>query len=387
VYIDISRSFVQCNLTPNAKDGTFKVVAASFSAFDQTFYEEANLFANLTPYDGAVLQLQALADTNLAYAQPFAVAAITDQGLQQSSSMYAPGYPVPTLVSAATEGCTASNLNPVDTLRYMRKTATPVLVFPGALGIEKVDGCQGNSGGPLIDEAACVAYGVFSAVAADCSAGISISVFSRIVADAATPGVNLPAIIAALKFGQTVLLPTPLPNSPVADIVASANDGYSSSGISVSTDGGSTFTTTYTKLDGGGQEVQFVAVAVSAIGVMVAAVDMGGQNSGGGYIYISRNFGNSFTAVTQVKNLTSEERGGERKKCGPDFPPLYFSSSHATLSSLSLSISRSRSLSLPLTHSHTLTNAGGQALLERHYHEPRRTEGLCQCYFELADSR
>lgn len=93
VYIDISRSFVQCNLTPNAKDGTFKVVAASFSAFDQTFYEEANLFANLTPYDGAVLQLQALADTNLAYAQPFAVAAITDQGLQQSSSMYAPGYP------------------------------------------------------------------------------------------------------------------------------------------------------------------------------------------------------------------------------------------------------------------------------------------------------
>lgn len=90
----------------------------------------------------------------MAYAQRLAIAAIKSNYFSTSVPNYSAGFPQ---VDSRLEGCTSANLGNTAALHFSRRTAARTLVSTG-IQIGGISGCGGNSGGPLVDESACVVY-------------------------------------------------------------------------------------------------------------------------------------------------------------------------------------------------------------------------------------
>jgi len=86
--IVIANSFVTCNrdagVSPSG-DGIFQPTAVSISRID------FNVGYGLT--DGSLIQVRALSNTNLAYAKPVSVGAVTSAGLSASVPNFSAGFP------------------------------------------------------------------------------------------------------------------------------------------------------------------------------------------------------------------------------------------------------------------------------------------------------
>lgn len=86
--IQLANSFVTCNRDAGVSaqgDGVFEPTAVAMSRIDFTLgYGLA---------DGSLIQLRALSNTNLAYAKPVAVGAVTTAGLSQSVPNLSAGFP------------------------------------------------------------------------------------------------------------------------------------------------------------------------------------------------------------------------------------------------------------------------------------------------------
>ena len=148
--------------------------------------------------DGAFILVAPQSNTNLAYASPrLAIAAIKSSYFSTSVPNYSAGFPQ---VDSRLEGCTSANLGSVSALHYSRKTAARTLVSTG-IQIGGISGCGGNSGGPLVDEAACVVYGVLSSTTVACSGGTNYNSWSRLSTTGGGGGVNVPGLSAALSAG------------------------------------------------------------------------------------------------------------------------------------------------------------------------------------------
>jgi len=196
----LSKSFVSCNrdagLDPPQGDGIFEPTAVAMSRVD------FNVGSGLT--DGSLIHLRALSNTNLAFAKPVAVGAVTSAGLAQSVPIYSAGFPQ---VDPRFAGCTESNLGNVNAIHYSRRTTVRTLTNNG-IQIPNLSACNGNSGGTMMDEQACVLFGVLSASATSCLPiiGTSFNLYSRIVASAAENGVPFLSLAAGLVAGQVAFV-------------------------------------------------------------------------------------------------------------------------------------------------------------------------------------
>ena len=103
-------------------------------------------------------------------------------------------------VDTRLEGCTSANLGNVAGLHFSRRSSARQLVSTG-IQIAGISGCGGNSGGPLVDESACVVYGVLSSTTVACSGGINYNSWSRLTTGGGG-GVNVPGLSAALVAGS-----------------------------------------------------------------------------------------------------------------------------------------------------------------------------------------
>jgi len=102
--------------------------------------------------------------------------------------------------------CNLANLGDVNAIHYSRITAVRTLTNTG-IQVSGLSGCGGNSGGTVMDENACVLFGVLSASAISCTgAGTSSNFYSRIVASAAEVGVPFLSLTAGLVSGQVVFV-------------------------------------------------------------------------------------------------------------------------------------------------------------------------------------
>lgn len=54
----------------------------------------------------------------------------------------------------------------------------------------------------MVDESACVVYGVLSSTTVSCNGNTNYNSWSRLVSSSATTGVNVPALSSALVAGQ-----------------------------------------------------------------------------------------------------------------------------------------------------------------------------------------
>ena len=195
--MSLSNSFVTCNRDGGLYkqgDGIFEPTALTMSRID--------FAVGFGIKDGSLIQLRALSNTNLAYAKPVAVGAITSAGLAQSVPNFSAGFPQ---VTQNFEGCTLANLINPNAIHYSRVTAVRTLTSSG-IQVPGVSGCGGNSGGTVMDEAACVQWGVLSASDTTCSNGASSNFYSRIVATVAENGVPFPALASGLVAGQTLFV-------------------------------------------------------------------------------------------------------------------------------------------------------------------------------------
>lgn len=210
-------SYVNCNRagsgsgssTTTNSDGVFRTAGVAISNID---------FARgYGVSDGALIQLAPLSNTNVAaYAIPMAVGAVTSPALASgttppSSSTYSGGFPQ---VVPGLQGCTLATLGgDAQSLHYARSPggASRVLTANG-IAIEGVPGCGGNSGGALVDEGACVLYGVLTATLVNCAAAanggqINTNFYSRIVLPGSgLPGVPLQTLASVLAVGQAVFV-------------------------------------------------------------------------------------------------------------------------------------------------------------------------------------
>lgn len=197
VTIAIANSFVTCNRNAGISasgDGIFQLTAVAISRIDFTLgYGIA---------DGSLIQVRALSNTNLAYAQPVAVGAVTSAGLTQSVPNFSAGFPQ---VTSSFSGCTLANLGNVNAVHYSRKNSVRTLTNSG-LGVDGLSGCGGNSGGTAMDEQACVLYGVLSASYVGCSGGTNTNFYSRLVASTAENGVPFLSLAAGLVANQVVFV-------------------------------------------------------------------------------------------------------------------------------------------------------------------------------------
>jgi len=195
--IQLANSFVTCNRDAGVSaqgDGVFEPTAVAMSRIDFTLgYGLA---------DGSLIQLRALSNTNLAYAKPVAVGAVTTAGLSQSVPNLSAGFPQ---VTQQFEGCTQANLGNVLAIHYSRVNMVRTLTSSG-LQIAGLSGCGGNSGGTMMDEQACVLFGVLSASALACVGGTSSNFYARIVASANEVGVPFLSLVGGLASGQVVFV-------------------------------------------------------------------------------------------------------------------------------------------------------------------------------------
>lgn len=191
--IVLSKSFVSCDRDEGistASKGVFQPVAVTMSKID------FGLGYGLK--DGSLIQMLALADTNVAYAQPVAVGAVTLSGLSQSVPNFSAGFPQ---IGTQFEGCTAANLGNQLAIHYSRVISTRALTGSG-IQIPRLSACGGNSGGTMLDEQACVLFGVLSASSVSCVDGKSSNYYSRIVADGDVEGVPFLTLAQNLVSGQ-----------------------------------------------------------------------------------------------------------------------------------------------------------------------------------------
>jgi len=199
----LTKSFVSCDRDAGlntASDGVFQPVAVAMSKID--FGIRYGL------RDGSLIQVLALADTRLGFALPVAVGAVTTTGLTQSVPNFSAGFPQ--IDDSRFEGCNAVNLGNSLAIHFSRVISTRTLTSSG-LQILRLSGCGGNSGGTMIDEQACVLFGVLSASSISCVAGTSSNYYSRIVAGANANGVPVEgvpflALAGGLISGQVVFV-------------------------------------------------------------------------------------------------------------------------------------------------------------------------------------
>jgi hypothetical protein len=147
--------------------------------------------------DGAFILVAPMSNTNLAYAARLAIGAIKSNYFSTSVPNYSGGFPQ---VDPRLEGCTSAKVGSVGALHFSRRTAARSLVSTG-IQIAGISGCGGNSGGPLVDESACVVYGVLSSTTVACSGGTNYNSWSRLSTTGGGGGVNVPGLSAALSAG------------------------------------------------------------------------------------------------------------------------------------------------------------------------------------------
>ena len=96
----------------------------------------------------------------------------------------------------------------VNRLHFVRKTTGVAYDADLGLVLRGVPTCGGNSGGPLMDESACVLYGVLSSGRNDCPGNLNEAHWSRITNEnvATTDGVAVRALAAAVTPGQSIIL-------------------------------------------------------------------------------------------------------------------------------------------------------------------------------------
>ena len=200
----LTSSFVTCNRdagvpSPSSKqgDGIFQPTALTMSRIDFTLGYGIK--------DGALIQLLALSNTNLAYAKPVAVGAVTNAGLAANVPNFSAGFPQVDDGPGRIPTCTAANLGNTNAIHYSRKNAVRTLVNIG-IQVPGFSGCGGNSGGTVMDEAACVQWGVLSATSTLCNNGASTNTYSRIVATLNEVGVPFLSLASGLVAGQTLFV-------------------------------------------------------------------------------------------------------------------------------------------------------------------------------------
>lgn len=192
--MSLSNSYVTCNRGSGGTDGIFRATGAAISLID--FSQGYGIT------DGAFILVSPMSNTNLAYAARMAIGAIKSNYFSTSVPNYSAGFPQ---VDSRLEGCTSANLGNTASLHYSRKTAARSLVSTG-IQIGGISGCGGNSGGPLVDENACVVYGVLSSTTVACSGAINYNSWSRLSTTGGGGGVNVPGLSAALAAGQISFL-------------------------------------------------------------------------------------------------------------------------------------------------------------------------------------
>ena len=79
-------------------------------------------------------------------------------------------------------------------------------VLSSGIAVPGVSGCGGNSGGMVMDEGACVQWGVLSASYNSCNNGVSSNIYSRIVATLGEVGVPFLSLASGLVAGQTLFV-------------------------------------------------------------------------------------------------------------------------------------------------------------------------------------
>ena len=199
----LTKSFVSCDRDAGidtASNGVFEPVAVAMSKIDFAIRYGLR--------DGSLIQVLALADTRLGFALPVAVGAVTTTGLTQSVPNFSAGFPQ--IDDSRFEGCNAVNLGNPLAIHFSRVISTRTLTSSG-LQIPRLSACGGNSGGTMIDEQACVLFGVLSASSISCVAGTSSNYYSRIVASATENGVPVEgvpflALAGGLISGQVVFV-------------------------------------------------------------------------------------------------------------------------------------------------------------------------------------
>jgi len=192
---ELSQSFVDCNR--GGSDGLFPLAGmAIMGSFDYG--------VGFGVDDGALLLVEPLQDTNLGFAPPLrAVGAVTEAGLQESVPNYSAGFPQ---VSARFQGCTAANLPDTEALYFSRLDSVREVGQLDMVGIEGLSVCGGNSGGPLVDEFACVQMGIVSAGRVNCVAGLNAIFYSRIVPDGSGNGVDFLSLAQNLQDGEIIFV-------------------------------------------------------------------------------------------------------------------------------------------------------------------------------------
>ena len=187
--LSLADSYVTCNRASGATDGIFRATGAAISLIDFT--------QGYGITDGAFILVAPQSNTNLGYAARLAIGAIKSSYFSTSVPNYSSGFPQ---VDTRLEGCTSANLGNVAALHYSRKNSARSLVSTG-IQITGMPACGGNSGGPLVDENACVVYGVLSSTTVACSGGTNSNSWSRLSTTGGGGGVNVPGLSAALFSG------------------------------------------------------------------------------------------------------------------------------------------------------------------------------------------
>ena len=200
-------SYVNCNRNGGAlstSDGVFRTSAVAISNIDFS--------KGYGVTDGSVMLLTPLSNTNVAaYAVPVTVGAISSAALGSGTAVptYSAGFPQ---VVNSLQGCTSAPLGDTQALHYARSSAYARVLTTNGIGIDGVPGCGGNSGGALMDENACVLYGVLSATLVNCGNAANgqptnTNFYSRIVVPGSgATGVPLQALVNALTVGSAVFV-------------------------------------------------------------------------------------------------------------------------------------------------------------------------------------
>ena len=199
-------SFVQCDSstdTDNKGPGYFVVVGGAIDS--KYIYNDFNTSA----FDVALLMVKPLDTTDLSFAKPYFAAAITTEGLLKPRPNYSGGFPQEDTRNGAI-GCDKATLgeNLGRALFFSRKKGKVIDYQGEGIQVGLFSSCGGNSGGPLIDEDACVVYGSLS-YTDECKSGSNISGYSRIITstDQPTKGVHLERLIDNLREGDPILVP------------------------------------------------------------------------------------------------------------------------------------------------------------------------------------
>lgn len=194
ILADLTGSSVDCNR--DGQDGLFAVLG-------MTIMDSYDFAGGFGVDDGALLLLEPLQDTDLSYANPLrAVGAVTEAGLLETVPNYSAGFPQE---DGGLDGCTSVNLPESEAIYYSRLSAFRGIFSDGMIEINGLSGCSGNSGGPLVDESACVQMGILSATNTFCSSANS-NFYARITTANSGPGVKFLALAGNLQEGEILFV-------------------------------------------------------------------------------------------------------------------------------------------------------------------------------------